>query len=274
MSLRDVGTPSKNPIACSILPGEVFQQIIAWLPPQEAPLYKLCSHQTNIQLSQKSFIKLNILRFVDSQKLRQFKDGPEALDRLWFQSFPLLYQQIYANSLNELKHTEIYWRKQKLNGSIPYSLGDTLITVTCLDLSHNNLHGEVPPSLGNLLNLKHLYLNGNSLSGPIPIQLGLLQNLITLNLHRNQLSGTIPFQLGNAQSLRFLYLDHNCLSGQIPRELGIRLVSLVEVSFDSNSDLEGDIPVEFSRLEFEVNVDGTRLTCFECDGASLWEAPI
>ena len=46
-----------------------------------------------------------------------------------------------------------------------------------LDLSHNELSGEIPSELGSLANLRHLALSGNGLSGRIPSELGRLTNL-------------------------------------------------------------------------------------------------
>ena len=60
---------------------------------------------------------------------------------------------------------------------------------TSLDLSANQLSGEIPPELGSLSNLEWLDLNGSRLSGEIPSELGSLSNLERLDLHGNQLSG-------------------------------------------------------------------------------------
>ena len=49
--------------------------------------------------------------------------------------------------------------------------------VQSLNLSFNQLSGSIPAELGNLANLKELYLIGNQLSGSIPAELGNLANL-------------------------------------------------------------------------------------------------
>ena len=86
--------------------------------------------------------------------------------------------------------------------------------VTVLSLGNNQLSGEIPAELGNLLNLTSLYLRGNQLSGEIPAELDNLLNLVRLSLHDNQLSGEIPAELGNLPNLEELYLNDNQLSGR------------------------------------------------------------
>ena len=47
------------------------------------------------------------------------------------------------------------------------------------------------------------------MSGSIPAELGNLDELRDLYLNNNQLSGTIPAELGDADMLHFLYLNDN-----------------------------------------------------------------
>ena len=54
--------------------------------------------------------------------------------------------------------------------------------VTELNLSENQLSGEIPVVLGNLTSLQELYLWGNELSGEIPSELGNLASLQELYL--------------------------------------------------------------------------------------------
>ena len=69
--------------------------------------------------------------------------------------------------------------------------------VTSLDLSNNDLSGEIPPELGNLSRLRTLYLDDNALSGEIPPELGSLSNLEALELYpaNYDLSGCVPSSL-------------------------------------------------------------------------------
>ncbi|KAL1102874.1 hypothetical protein V6Z11_D05G396500, partial [Gossypium hirsutum] len=56
-----------------------------------------------------------------------------------------------------------------------------------LNLSHNNLNGDIPTSIGNLKSLEWLDLSSNRLSGTIPNRLADLPFLSSLNVSDNQL---------------------------------------------------------------------------------------
>lgn len=92
----------------------------------------------------------------------------------------------------------------------------TLYLVKSIDLSNNNLSGELP-KLGHLSRLGTLNMSKNHLTGNIPEDIGSLSQLETLDLSRNQLSGHIPATMVSLTSLNHLNLSHNLLSGRIPR---------------------------------------------------------
>ena len=69
--------------------------------------------------------------------------------------------------------------------------------VIFLDLPKNRLSGEIPPELGNLVNLIELDLRENQLSGGIPPELINLANLHVLDLRKNRLSGEVLPELGS-----------------------------------------------------------------------------
>lgn len=59
-----------------------------------------------------------------------------------------------------------------------------------LDLSHNLLTGQIPSSLGQLMNLNSLYLSANQIDGTIPPELGDLPRLGDLDLSLNHFLAT------------------------------------------------------------------------------------
>ncbi|XP_031374145.1 receptor-like protein 52 [Punica granatum] len=70
--------------------------------------------------------------------------------------------------------------------------GGDLKLLKGLNLSHNNLTGKIPSSVGNLTNLEWLDLSSNKLNGEIPRGLADLTMLSWLNLSNNHLEGLIP----------------------------------------------------------------------------------
>lgn len=97
-----------------------------------------------------------------------------------------------------------------------YQFTFTLDIVNVIDLSSNNLWGEIPTEITNFSTLGTLNLSRNQLTGPIPEKIGRLQLLETLDLSSNHLSGPIPSTMSSITSLNHLNLSHNNLSGPIP----------------------------------------------------------
>ena len=81
---------------------------------------------------------------------------------------------------------------------------DTNGRVTKLNLTFNQLSGEMSPELAKLSNLRELWLDQNQLTGEIPSELGNLSNLQRIYLHNNQLTGEIPTALSNLSALNGL----------------------------------------------------------------------
>ena len=140
---------------------------------------------------------------------------------------------------------ELHLIRNELSGEIPPGLGN-LVNLERLDLSLNNLSGDIPPESGNLVNLMRLDLSYNQLHGEILPESGNLVNLRRLDLSYNQLHGEIPPELGNLVKLAELDLFDNQLQGGIPAELG-NLVNL-ELLDLSDNNLSGDIPLELGNL--------------------------
>ena len=62
-----------------------------------------------------------------------------------------------------------------------------------MNLYDNQLTGEIPKEIGNLMNLKYLSLWCNELTE--------FTNLLGLSLYNNQLTGEIPKEIGNLRNL-------------------------------------------------------------------------
>ncbi|KAG1354937.1 receptor-like protein EIX2 [Cocos nucifera] len=116
--------------------------------------------------------------------------------------------------------------------------GKLLSLLTSIDLSDNNLSGQIPEELMDLAGLRNLNLSGNSLTGEIPERIGELRSLESLDLSRNELSGPIPSGLSSLNFLSQLNLSYNYLSGKVPS--GGQLQTFNDPSvFVGNHDLCG-----------------------------------
>ena len=125
--------------------------------------------------------------------------------------------------------TKIELTANELRGNIPLEIGK-LSQLEILYLGGNyGLGGEIPPEIGNLSNLQELSLIGhNQVHGQIPPEIGNLSNLRVLLLSFTSLSGAIPVELANLEKLETLNLRHNNLgffqgtneSATVPQELG------------------------------------------------------
>ncbi|QCE05422.1 LRR receptor-like serine/threonine-protein kinase FLS2 [Vigna unguiculata] len=123
--------------------------------------------------------------------------------------------------------------------------------ISYIDLSWNQIHGELPETMPNLRSIKFLYFTHNYLKGPLPNWLGQLEQLQTLRFSFNFFSGPIPACLGNLSSLIELNLDSNQLNGNLPKDLR-KLFNLESLRVAENS-LTGIVSernlVSFSKLE-------------------------
>ncbi|KAJ3686951.1 hypothetical protein LUZ61_016115 [Rhynchospora tenuis] len=115
---------------------------------------------------------------------------------------------------------------------------DNLYFWKSIDLSNNNLTGEIPQNIVVLDGLLNLNLSHNHLIGEIPFEIGNMTSLESLDLHMNNLSGTIPQSISLLYSLEVLNLSYNYLSGSIPT--GHQLQSLDDPSiYSGNPNLCG-----------------------------------
>lgn len=82
----------------------------------------------------------------------------------------------------------------------------------------NIIGGALPPSIGELTELRVLNLAGNQFWGPIPDEWSALTELEILNLKYNNISGPLPPYLSKFLNLKYVFLDNNAFKGPIPNE--------------------------------------------------------
>ncbi|KAG5382454.1 hypothetical protein IGI04_033924 [Brassica rapa subsp. trilocularis] len=180
--------------------------------------------------------------------------------------------------LQELQILDLSHNSQSgFDGSLKAVPGSHIekLNLNYLDLSNNNIKGQVPDWLWRLQALQILDLSHNSLSGfdgslkavpgrvlmvmeriltvytaidfsgnkiqgQVPESIGLLKELHALNLSRNAFTGHIPLCLSNITALESLDLSQNKLCGEIPPKLGdLSSLEWINVSYNQ---LVGSIP--------------------------------
>lgn len=157
----------------------------------------------------------------------------------------------------------------RFTGEIPTTICKAT-SLEILDLSNNELSGELLPCLGNLANkLLSLNLGDNKLRGPIPITFTESCALEVLNMYNNHFEGPLPQVLANCEKLKILNFGNNKISGTFPawlmslQELEVlilrsnrlhgtvsgRSVShpfpMLRIVDLSNNEFNGDLPIPY-----------------------------
>jgi Leucine-rich repeat (LRR) protein len=116
-----------------------------------------------------------------------------------------------------------------------------------LDVRFNNLKGQVPSEIDNLLELKDFGCEGNVFSGALP-EFSSLKKLERLRLGGNRFAGALHDYSANP-NLSYLDVSDNILSGPIPPTLLKNTNANADVYLDlSSNDLIGEVPGQLSRF--------------------------
>ncbi|XP_075643912.1 putative receptor-like protein kinase At3g47110 [Castanea sativa] len=163
------------------------------------------------------------------------------------------------NNCSQLNHLDVSYNQ--LGGELPNSITNLSIQLFWLGLVGNSIGGSIPTRISNLVSLAALGLGSNLLTGNIPSSIGKLTNLNWLYLDENKLTGVIPSSVGNMTQLLILSLFNNSLEGSIPTSLG-RCSHLQEVHLYRNK-LNGNIPKQLFGLPLvQINMSLNSLTGF------------
>ncbi|XP_062074954.1 receptor-like protein EIX2 [Humulus lupulus] len=153
--------------------------------------------------------------------------------------------------------TELNLSYNQIHGQLP-NLSPKKKNYFSLDLSYNNLSGPFPllPSATDLilsnnmfsgplsslcerpaLQLSRLDLSNNQLSGELPSCWIHYETLLFLNLAKNNFSGNIPLSLSHLKYLMLLRLHDNNLSGEMPALENCKELRVVDLGRNKLTDL-------------------------------------
>ena len=96
-----------------------------------------------------------------------------------------------------------------LSGNLPIALGYLQSSLRMLDVSFNQLSGDIPASIGDLIFLETLYINHNELTGIVPDTIQNLPNLKSFMFQENHITNTVE-NIGNNNV--FSEPDHHALA--------------------------------------------------------------
>ncbi|XP_038996567.1 protein STRUBBELIG-RECEPTOR FAMILY 6-like isoform X1 [Hibiscus syriacus] len=151
--------------------------------------------------------------------------------------------------------TEIKLSNLGLSGTMGYSL-QSLTSLKELDLSHNNLAGDIPYNLPP--NLQRLNLESNQFTGGVPFSISLMSSLQYLNLAHNQLQNALSDMFGSLSSLSALDLSFNSITGSLPESF--KNLTNISTMYLQNNQFSGTIDVLANLPLDKLDVSNNRFT--------------
>lgn len=187
-----------------------------------------------LQLSElKSITYLNISgNAFQGSVMSVFQEPSEVIDLSQNQFSGHVSQVQFNSSFNWSRLVYLDLSENQLSGDIFHDF-DHAQNLKHLNLAHNRFSRQKFPLILKLLGLEYLNLSKNSLTGHIPTEISQLSRLYTLDLSANHLIGLVP--LLSVKYLQILDVSHNNLSGEIPLSLLEKLPWMEMFNFSYNN---------------------------------------
>lgn len=208
---------SPNLILLDIRNNYLSGDITSWLPVL-ADLGALLLGGNHFQGSvPRQLCQMQNLQFLDLSNNYLFGDVPSCLNNITFWTKE---SQILSNSGSRTNFQQTNGLRVDFitKGRLYTYEGAPRSLMIGIDVSSNQLTGNIPMEMGDLRVLRSLNLSNNLLMGTIPITFQNLDNLESLDLSHNKLSGKIPREMTQLPSLSTFSVAFNNLSGEIPSD--------------------------------------------------------
>jgi Leucine-rich repeat (LRR) protein len=167
-----------------------------------------------------------------------------------------------------------------------------------LDLSRNNIQGQIPTKLGSpiadeTIRLQKLDLSHNQIGGVLPYSIASSTSLIDVDLSHNRINGMVP-SFSILSRISYLDLGHNAFMGPLPlfgpemTYIGLENNSFAGFihALESASSLES-LSLDHNQLigEFELmenqnrqlkflQISYNKFTSFSTKGIALWSSKL
>ncbi|KAJ4706464.1 Leucine-rich repeat receptor-like protein kinase family protein [Melia azedarach] len=121
-----------------------------------------------------------------------------------------------------------------LTGEVPQSLGSSLTKLVSFDVSQNKLAGSFPNGICNAKGLANLSLHKNFFNGSISNSINECLNLERFQVQNNGFSGDFPDKLWSLPKIKLIRAENNRFSGNIPDSISMA-AQLEQVQIDNNN---------------------------------------
>lgn len=150
-------------------------------------------------------------------------------------------------AMSPLNFVSLY--DNQLSGELPSALANFPV-LDHIDVSNNKFTGTLPGWIGQMSQMKFLYLSLNPFApGPVPESYGNMQFIQELSLRGTSRSGLLPSMVGTSlTALTLLDLGSNAFAGPIPDSYG-SVPNLKFLLLNDNQGIIDFIPSTFANLQ-------------------------